>query len=168
MKSKDTTDEGARLAQEFCCVIAQWKHMFSSSPHPEKVKVILDGIEDMEKSGLTFSDTVPIEEEDEDISSLPLYSGLQKSPEQIRVRRESSGVGSALMNSRVGFDPKILYRNVKRLIMKLNEYGDDLFLQPEARVQLLFCFDLECVSNVHNESTRVTRAHKPRSYFRNQ
>ena len=51
MKSKDTTDEGARLAQEFCCVIAQWKQMFSSSPHPEKVKVILDGIEDMEKSG---------------------------------------------------------------------------------------------------------------------
>ena len=107
MKSKDTTDEGARLAQEFCCVIAQWKQMFSSSPHPEKVKVILDGIEDMEKSGLTFSDTVPIqEEEEEDISTLPLYSGLQKSPEQIRVRRESSGVGSTLMNSRVGFDPK--------------------------------------------------------------
>ena len=108
----------------------------------------------MEKSGLTFSDTVPIqEEEEEDISTLPLYSGLQKSPEQIRVRRESSGVGSTLMNSRVGFDPKILYRNVKRLIMKLNEYGDDLFLQPEARVPLLFRFDLECMFNVYNEST---------------
>lgn len=134
MKSKDTTDEGTRLAQEFCCVIAQWKRMFSSSPHPEKVKVIVDGIKDMEKSGLTFSDTVPIEEEEEDVSSLPIYSGLQKPPELIRVRRLSSGVSSAQMSNRVGFDPKILYRNVKRLIMKLNEYGDDLFLQPDARV----------------------------------
>ena len=134
MKSKDTTDEGTRLAQEFCCVIAQWKQMFSSSSHPEKVKVILDGIEDMEKSGLTFSSTVPVEEEEEDISSLPIYSGIQRAPELIRVRRDSSGVGSALMKSRVGFDPKILYRNVKRLMIKLNEYGEDLFLQPEARV----------------------------------
>ena len=119
-------------------MIGQWKTRLSSCAHPQKFKVILDGIKDMEKSGISFS-SVPPPESQPDLSSLPVYSAQPK-PETIALPRENSGIDSANLTNRVGFDPKNLYRNVKLLLVKLDEYGDNLFLQPEARVSLGLSF----------------------------
>ena len=122
-------------------MIAQWKTRLSSCAHPDKFKVILDGIKDMEKSGISFSSVSPSEPES-DLSSLPVYSAEAK-PETIALPRENSGIDNTNLANRVGFDPKNLYRNVKRLLVKLDEYGDNLFLQPEARVSLVLPLDLQ-------------------------
>ena len=113
-------------------MLHQWKTRLSSCAHPEKFKVILDGIKDMEKSGISIS-SVPAPEPEPDISSLPVYSEQTKT-DTIALPRDNSGVDNTNLTNRVGFDPKNLYRNVKRLLVKLDEYGDNLFLQPEARV----------------------------------
>ena len=120
-------------------MLSQWKTRLSSCAHPDKFKVILDGIEDMEKSGISIS-SVPTPEPEPDISSLPVYSEQTK-PETIALPRENSGVDNTNLTNRVGFDPKNLYRNVKRLLVKLDEYGDNLFLQPEARVRFVSPLD---------------------------
>ena len=86
----------------------------------------------MEKSGISIS-SVPAPEPEPDISSLPVYSEQTKT-DTIALPRDNSGVDNTNLTNRVGFDPKNLYPNVKRLLVKLDEYGDNLFLQPEARV----------------------------------
>ena len=81
----------------------------------------------------TSAQPQPAPEPEPDISSLPVYSEQTKT-DTIALPRDNSGVDNTNLTNRVGFDPKNLYRNVKRLLVKLDEYGDNLFLQPEARV----------------------------------
>ena len=92
-------------------------------------KVIVEGYQDMQRSGIRFP-PAPNEEENKWVPMVSVPTS-RSSASSSYYSSASSGVST---KSVADLNPKELYRNVKRLLAKLEEDGIDFFANEKARV----------------------------------
>lgn len=128
------------LMNDARAMVRVWGEGFLPYASQGRGKVIVEGYQDMQRSGIRFP-AAPNEEENKWVpmvtvptsrssasssSSSNYYGGSSSS--------SSSGSSSVPSKSVSEVNPKELYRNVKRLLAKLDEEGLDFFANERARV----------------------------------
>lgn len=131
------------LMNDARAMVRVWGEGFLPYASQGRGKVIVEGYQDMQRSGIRFP-AAPNEEENKWVpmvtvptsrssassssSSSNYYGGSSSSS-------SSSGGSSSVPSKSVSeVNPKELYRNVKRLLAKLDEEGLDFFANERARV----------------------------------
>ena len=112
------------LMNEARNIVRVWGEGFLPYASQGRGKVIVEGYQDMQRSGIRFP--APSGEE---TKWVPMISPPTRKP------AEPSSNRSSIPSKRASdVDPKELYRNVKRLQAKLNEEGPSFFENEKARV----------------------------------
>lgn len=107
-------------------IVRVWGEGFLPFASQGRGKVIVEGYQDMQRSGIRFP--APAGEEEKWV---PMVS-----PPTTRKDSEPVVEHSSVPSKRVAdLDPKELYRNVKRLVAKLDEEGPSFFENEKARVR---------------------------------
>ena len=114
-------------------IVRVWGEGFLPYASQGRGKVIVEGYQDMQRSGIRFP--APAGEE---TKWVPMVAApTRKSEEPSYSSSSSSSSSRSVPSKRVAdLDPKELYRNVKRLIAKLDEEGISFFENEKARVYL--------------------------------
>lgn len=106
-------------------IVRVWGEGFLPFASQGRGKVIVEGYQDMQRSGIRFP--APAGEE---TKWVPMVS-----PPSRKAAESVSEPSHSVPSKRVSdLDPKELYRNVKRLLSKLEEEGPSFFENEKARV----------------------------------
>lgn len=108
-------------------IVRVWGEGFLPYASQGRGKVIVEGYQDMQRSGIRFP--APSGEE---TKWIPQVSAPSRRREESPVEKAVSSTPSKRVSE---VDPKELYRNVKRLVAKLDEEGIDFFENEKAHVQ---------------------------------
>ena len=114
------------LMNDARAMVRVWGEGFLPYASQGRGKVIVEGYQDMQRSGIRFP-AAPNEEENKWVPMVTVPTSRSSAS-------SSSGSSSVPSKSVSEVNPKELYRNVKRLLAKLDEEGLDFFANERARV----------------------------------
>ena len=136
-------------------IVRVWGEGFLPYASQGRGKVIVEGYQDMQRSGIRFP--APSGEENKWVTMVKAPTSHRSDSMSDRVSSSVSSSSSSIPSKRVSdVDPKELYRNVKRLVAKLDEEGIDFFDNEKAVVRNII--DISYIQSIAEDSQASQKA----------
>lgn len=136
-------------------IVRVWGEGFLPYASQGRGKVIVEGYQDMQRSGIRFP--APSGEENKWVPMVKAPTSHRSETMSDRISSSVSSSSSSIPSKRVSdVDPKELYRNVKRLVAKLDEEGIDFFDNEKAAVGNII--DISYIQSIAEESQASQKA----------
>ena len=137
-KAKTGGADNMHLMNDARAMVRVWGEGFLPYASQGRGKVIVEGYQDMQRSGIRFP-AAPNEEENKWVPMVTVPTSRSNASSSASSASNyyggSSSSASGVPSKSVSeVNPKELYRNVKRLLAKLDEEGLDFFANERARV----------------------------------